>query len=223
MTYNIRLGIQQGVEAVARVIAAQSPDIVAIQEVGRNWRMGSAGDTAAEIAEYGGFEHHAYVTCLHEEGDHRYGHALLSRWPIESREIDLFSKEIDEQRAALVCEIPTPAGRVQVVSTHLSHRPPERSMHGTELVQLIGRLLDEQTPTLLMGDLNEDEDVDWLNVLTDRMNDAGELAPEPTYPARQPQARIDYLLIHGGRWLDARVLEEQEASDHRPVIGQLEI
>lgn len=220
MTYNIRLGIQQGVGAIAEVITAVDPDIVALQEVGLHWRMGPEGDTAADIAELTGHEHVHYVTTI-VEGEHRYGHALLSRWPILSPRVFHFTQDIDEPRAALIAQVDTDKGRLAVISTHLSHKDDERAIHGTELVELVSGVACDDHPTLLMGDLNEVDDADWVHALKDRMDDAGDLVDGATYPNPEPMVRIDYLLVDGGEWTHAAVVDEAHASDHRPLVGDL--
>jgi endonuclease/exonuclease/phosphatase family metal-dependent hydrolase len=221
MTYNIRLGIQQGVEAIADVIAHAGPDVVALQEVGDRWQMGPAGDTTAEIADKAGFAHHHFACAIHQDGG-RYGHALLSRWPIEAREIFHFSQEIDEPRVALVAHVDATPAPICVVSTHLSHRAEERAMHGPELVELVDPLLSAEQPTLVLGDLNEDGGADWLEALTARLDDAGASGAQATYPNPLPDERIDYVLVHNARATYAEVLDVKEASDHRPLVVDLE-
>lgn len=220
MTYNIRLGIQQGVEAIARVIREQAPDIVALQEVGRHWRMGPEGDTASELCERCKLPHHIYVTTIDDDGQH-YGHALLSRWPLQNPEIVRFTQEIDEPRAALITEADADGQPLRIIATHLSHRDQERAVHGTELVELVGKVTKDGRPTLLMGDLNEEDDADFIHALKDRMNDAGDLVDGKTYPNPEPMVRIDYLMAHGGRFEEAQILDEREASDHRPLVAEL--
>ncbi|MFP4598120.1 MAG: endonuclease/exonuclease/phosphatase family protein [Persicimonas sp.] len=220
MTYNIRLGLQQGVDAVARVVKEHAPDILALQEVGRHWIMGPPGDTTAQLAEMVGLPHYQYVTTIHEEDDARYGHALLARWPIEARDIFRFSQDIDEPRAALIAQVDRDDGPLTVVSTHLSHRDAERQMHGTELVELVAGVLSPTQPTLLMGDLNED-DAEWLGALEDKMESAGGRAGECTYPNPDPCVRIDYIMAHGGRFTAARVVDDKTTSDHRPVVAEV--
>ena len=48
---------------------------------------------------------------------------------------------------------------------------------------------------------------------------------EPTVPVDKPTSRIDYIFYRGRtdfRLVDARVIPEQMASDHRPVFAELE-
>ncbi len=223
MTYNIRLGIQQGVEAIAGILRQHQPDIVALQEVGHHWTMGPSGDTTAQLRDTTHLEHAHYVTTIEEAPDHRYGHALLSRWPIDVDQIFRFTQEIDEPRAALVVRIDSDQGPLSVIATHLSHRDAERSVHGTELVELTGRVLAAGHPTLLLGDLNEVDDADWMHALKDNMRDAGDLTEGGTYPNPEPMVRIDYILASRGRWTSAQILEEIDASDHRPLVGRWEL
>ena len=49
--------------------------------------------------------------------------------------------------------------------------------------------------------------------------------PQPTNPADAPKVRIDYVFARpAARWrvVSVRVLDERVASDHRPVLAELE-
>lgn len=221
MSYNIRLGIQEGVEAIARVIRAQNPDIVALQEVGKFWRMGPPGDTLAQLAEGCGFAHRWYLPTISQTPDKRYGHGILSRWPIQAPEIFEFSQQIDEPRAALIAQIQRPAGRLQLISTHLSHLDEERARHGDELVGLIDSMKEDGAPLILVGDLNDDEQASWMKTLLQTMQSAAEFTRAPTFPNPTPKRRIDHILVRGAALSAAQVLDEPDASDHRPLIAQL--
>src|SRR6056297_1320435 len=100
-TYNIRLGIQQGLQAVAEVLQkAPGLDIVAVQEVGDSWQMGPSGDSTAHLAQLLGLDHFIHVPALTEESSDgsraRYGHALLSRWPLQYSTIVALPQYEDE-------------------------------------------------------------------------------------------------------------------------------
>lgn len=223
MTYNIQLGISEGLEPIAEIIAGQDPDIVALQEVGDHWTMGPEGDSTAFLAEHVGLEHFHYVTTIERDEDQRYGHALLSRWPIESPQVARFTRREDEPRAALVARINPPEwGPLRVISTHLSHKEDERPIHGRELVELTERILAYGEATLLLGDLNEEMDATWLRTLGARMSDAGATEGAKTFENPEPTQRIDYVLVRGAKVSEARVLEEPTASDHRPLVAELD-
>jgi endonuclease/exonuclease/phosphatase family metal-dependent hydrolase len=229
MTYNIRLGIQHGVERIAEVIDAQGPDIVAIQEVGRHWRMGPPRNTTEELSELTGLEYSDFVATIQQERDEgapaEYGHAILSRWPIERVARYDFARDVDEPRAACVYSVEAPSGAILILSLHLSHIDAERSKHGPELLKLAAKYLAEDLPLFVLGDLNEDSDKRvWLSELRELMLDAagsGDATDQSaTFPAEDPQDRIDYLMASRGRWERYEVVDEAFASDHRPVVAE---
>lgn len=216
-SYNIRLGIQRGVRAVADTIAAEAPDILAVQEVGRNWTMGPSGDTTAELASLLGLGHHLFVPSLAEDAAH-YGHALLSRYPIEAAHWFTLARDTDEPRTLLDSHLRIDGHLVRCVSTHLSHvhdRPPQ----GRQLVERVG-ITTDATATVVLGDLNATDEELFIENLKSIARDADELG-RPTYPANAPTRRIDYLLCRGGRWEDFAIGPNTDASDHRYVAATL--
>ena len=76
----------------------------------------------------------------------------------------------------------------------------------------------------LGGDLNavpDSETLQHFRVWTDAASNAG-----PTIPAEKPARRIDYVLLRPAeRWrvIDAQVLDQPVASDHRPVLVTVEL
>ncbi|NPV80782.1 MAG: hypothetical protein HPY52_10980 [Firmicutes bacterium] len=101
MSYNIKACMRKshnpkdqsevpGIMGIAEVIAAQSPDVVALQEVDR-WRLRSGRvDQVRQLGESLGY-HYAYAPAFSSlEADGRkgeYGNALLSRLPILSWDV----------------------------------------------------------------------------------------------------------------------------------------
>lgn len=65
LTYNIRLAIESDLSAVAATIHAAEPDVVGLQELGRDWVMGAAGDQLAALAGATGLQHAAWGEALH--------------------------------------------------------------------------------------------------------------------------------------------------------------
>lgn len=237
MTYNIRIGIQQGLEAIARVIRQANPDIVALQEVGKNWNYGPpVGDTLAKLSALTGLEFHAYAPTLTLPGqgvrdssdtqdapiDAQYGHGLLSRWPITSTHIQPLTCIADEQRTLMFATTETNQGRLQILSTHLSHRDSDRPTQALELLEAAQKLAQTRQPALILGDLNEHSDAIWIKKLQKTWSDADQLQNRLTFPADAPRIRIDYLFAINAIWQnDVTVIDEQKASDHRPVIASL--
>lgn len=212
MTFNIRLGIQQGVDAIAAVIQRAAPDVVALQEVGRHWTMGPSGDTAQEIADILGWEHVVYVNTIKRD-DHCYGHALLSRIPLEVTQQVALPQNRDEPRALLQVQLKQAPYPV-LLSTHLSHLDDERPPQVEELVKHAHTAAQAGHPVLVMGDLNAHHDAAWIQHLSADFHDADADLARLTFPSHAPRVRIDYLFTHGGTWSDVEVLEDDQASDH---------
>ena len=203
---------------MATTVRACAPDIVALQEVGNRWSMGPTGDSTSELSALAGLPHHVHVPAL-VDGDHAYGHALLSSAPIEEVRIELLPRLNDEPRCLLTSRV----GDLVVVTTHLSHLPDERPAQGQVLADRVLALVDAGDRVLVMGDLNQAVPVAWLDRLTARLLDADAVAARPTYPARAPTQRLDYLLTSAGSWRSVDVVEEVEASDHRPLTAVLDL
>lgn len=222
-TYNIRLGIQEGIEAVVDIIKSEGiPDVIAVQEVGKNWIMGPEGDTTAEIAELLDLPHFFHVPTV--EDRHRdkskalYGHALLSRWPFTTQEVIELPQFDDEPRAMLFSRIDSPAGSLEIISTHLSHRSSDRPYQGKFLLDWLADHPRRSDARFLMGDLNAAPTEEWISPLLTSWNDADSDENRSTFPADDPRRRIDYILGEGARCLDAQVLPATTASDHRPLF-----
>lgn len=224
-TYNIRLGIQQGLAAIADVLADEAPDVVALQEVGDNWTMGPPGDVTEQLADLLGKRVGARADRLTRPnamhvaplttGDARYGHALISWLPMTANAYVPLPQRVDEPRAVMTTTIALPdESHATIISTHLSHiadRPPQ----GARLIELVTAA---QHPTLLMGDLNATEDESFIRTLLELCDDADPLC-RPTFPAFDPQRRIDYILARDGVVTDVVVGEDSSASDHLYVAA----
>ena len=222
MTYNIRLGIQRGLPALAQVIQAHSPDLLAIQEVGQRWIMGPEGDTTEAMRQLTGLEHATFAPCILREPDARYGHALLSRWPLDAIHLEPLPQRQDEPRALLHARVLHPDGPLTVLATHLSWLPSDRPDQGLLLLERVEQALAAGQRLILMGDLNEDDPhASWLDALKQRLWDADAAQARMTYPSDQPRHRLDYLMTNIAPWQRVQVTPEAHASDHYPVAASL--
>ena len=225
MTYNIRLGIQRGLDDIARVIARRRPQILAIQEIGENWVMGPEGDSTATLANTLGYPHVHHVKAITRDGAHHYGHAILSDYPFTIvDEIELERHE-DEPRRLLHTRHEHPElGEVEVVSTHLSWIG-DRTVQGEFLASFARELTSAHDLVLVMGDLNEEHTTTpWLAALRSSFQDADASRARLTFPSNAPRIRLDYLLSSRGTWTETEVFDdEREASDHYPVVSTLVI
>ena len=227
MTYNIHHG--EGTDGkldlarIARVITEAKPDIVALQEVDRNVERTGNVDQPAELARLTEMSV-VFGANIDLQGG-QYGNAVLSRLPIVRHENHLLPVvDLGEQRGVLEVEMAAADRRVILLATHLDHRRPDAERLAS--AKLINELIGKQTlPAILAGDLNAvPESAVLAEVLKQWANTTRE--PKPTIPVDKPERQIDYVLVRPAqRWrvVEARVLDEAVASDHRAVVVEVEI
>lgn len=235
MTWNIHKGIggvdrRYDLGRTIGVLQHYEPDIVLLQEVAHDMPTLRSHDQARLLGEALGLEHSAF----HREHQFKiggYGNHILSRYPLH--DIEHFDLTVGwrKRRGCLQARAYVPVNghhRTLVIQNlHLG-------LAGSERAQQLGRLLDkpelgqirQRTPLLLGGDLN-----DLWGSLGRRF-----LLPlgfsrvdrrEPTFPAALPLRPLDALFVRG----DVRVVKgyvgrtelARNASDHLPVVGELDL
>jgi endonuclease/exonuclease/phosphatase family metal-dependent hydrolase len=209
-TWNLH-GLRAGVEVVARVVRAEAPDILLVQESGPRRRLRALGAALG------------LVVC----GDppafprRRVQNAVLlrpSRRILSHRLVRFDAGSLLHPRGALIarCE------DVVAVSVHLGLQGPERSRQVDQLLELLEPLPE---PVVLGGDLNARPDDASPARIAASYPDAWSQAGEGdgwTFPAHAPAARIDF--VHTSEAL--RSLRAWTAgaavSDHLMVVADLE-
>lgn len=230
LCYNVHHG--EGVDGkldlqrIARVIESVSPDIVALQEVDRRTERTNRVDQPAELARL------TKMRVLFEKNidfqGGQYGNAVLSRLPVVKHKNEhLPSFNSGEQRGVLICELRIKSldTSMLLLCTHLDHRADdrERLASAKRINELIaGR---PSVPAILAGDLNATRDSGVVATLSEKWQIANE-DELPTIPVGEPNRQIDFILSRPpGRWdtIEARVLDEAVASDHRAIFAVLEL
>lgn len=247
MTFNIHAG-HGDLQRTAGVIRDARPDVVALQEVDAHWGERSGFlDQVSELAAATGMEArfgpiYRLPGATPDAPVREYGVAILSRRPIatwQNHAITRLSTQGDEpplpMPGFLQVTVVVDGRGVDVFSTHLDFRP-DADVRRAQVADMLAVLVRGSRPAILLGDLNAGPDADELRPLFRRLDDAwlkataleaGTEAPAahggPTYPADAPNQRIDYVLVSPGlRVLSARVVPTN-ASDHLPVVVDLEI
>lgn len=236
MTYNIRSG-NGDLARTADAIRASGADLVGLQEVDVHWAERSG--FADEATELGTRLHMAvrFARIYRLPGVagapmREFGVALLSRFPITRFSDDTLTRLSTQEEnpvptptpGLLDAEVDVHGVTVRVFDTHLDYRrdPRVREQQVREMV----RFIDGSTmPTVVFGDMNATPDAPELQPLLGRLHDAWTSGRGPgfTYPAEAPNERIDYILVTPQfRVRDASVPATQ-ASDHRPVVADLEL
>jgi endonuclease/exonuclease/phosphatase family metal-dependent hydrolase len=219
LTYNVR-GLRDDVGALVRVVRESGAHLVAMQETPKIFRWRTR---TAELARRCGM---VVVTG----GAGAAGNLLLADLSLRvhaTRKVFFPQTPGLHLRGAAVAEVSLDGRRVTVIGTHLSLRAEERARQARMLLDLAGA---DGLPAVLAGDLNEEPGGVVSDILAGRWVDAAVAAGDPgtpTFPARGPRRRIDYV------WSDPRlavrrhsVLDSADArvaSDHLPVRVTLDL
>lgn len=228
LSYNIHHG--EGIdgrldlERIARIIQQSEADVVALQEVDQTTTRTGKVDQPAELARLTGL-HVVFGGNIQFQGGH-YGNAVLSRHAIVRHENHKLPRHNNgEQRGLLEVEIELP-GKTPLLflATHLDHRGDDSERIAS--VELINKRVAERPAqlALLAGDLNDGPKSNTLKKLAGSWTSASS-EPIPTFPANKPTGQIDFILFRPAeRWrvVETRVLPEDKASDHRPILTVLE-
>lgn len=237
MSYNIAFG-HGDLERTAQAIASAAPDLVALQEVDVHWAERSRfADQAATLAQR--LKMQVRFAPIYQlpgaspaAPPREFGVALLSRYPIVSwanhRLTRLSTQEASPvpapQPGFLEAVIDVDGLAVRLFSTHTDYRPDPR-VRAQQVAEMLAVLGDGMTPTVLCGDLNAPPDAPELQPLLRALRDAWPATAGPglTYPSSAPVRRIDYVLTSRHFAVTSAWVPESDASDHRPVVADLEL
>jgi endonuclease/exonuclease/phosphatase family metal-dependent hydrolase len=226
MTYNIHHGnppAKEGVidlEAIAQVITAQSPDLVALQELDVLTKRSGNIDEVKKLAELTGMYAFFSKGIDHEGGE--YGVAILSKFKINGTErFPLPFKEglKYEQRSLAVISVTLP-GRLKVdfACTHLDLKDEHRLLQVAEINRVLGK---RKNTVILAGDFNLTASNPAMGILEQYFTRSCESGCLPTSPDLNPRNEIDFVLLKKGSPLQVsahQVLNDIHASDHLPVV-----
>jgi endonuclease/exonuclease/phosphatase family metal-dependent hydrolase len=228
ITYNIHHGEgtdgKIDLQRIAKLLVAEKPDLVAVNEVDQGTNRTHKIDMPAELARLTGMQAIFEKNIDHDGG--KYGNAVLTRLPVR-RHVNhkLPSNYEGEQRGVLEVELgeETDPDTLLFLATHFDFRPDddERMKSVAKVEEIIGDRTDQ--PAILAGDLNANPDSRVLKALTKNWLRANSVEL-PTFPAAKPEKQIDYILVRPANRLsvvEVRVLDEAVASDHRGLIAVL--
>jgi endonuclease/exonuclease/phosphatase family metal-dependent hydrolase len=216
MTYNVR-SFRAGVTLALEAIAAdgESTDVVALQEYGPPLRLRAFAralgmDWASSYSPF-----------------NRLRNAVLFRspWRLVQADPHRLTKTPGQYRRGFVAaRLERPGADLTAVSLHLGLSVRERPRHAGELLAVLS---GGPEPIVLAGDFNEEPDGSAMRSLAGSFTSCGaSAAGEATFPAAEPARRIDDVLVRAARILSCRVADSdaaRRASDHRPVIADLEL
>ena len=238
LAYNIRRGLgmdyKTDIKRTVDVIKPLVPDLVALSEVDSNAYRSGGVKQAKYLGDVLGMGNRFYKTLDKRAPENRgkgaYGEALLSRYPIQKTIYhNLPHKNKEEPRITIEIEVKVPdvSGHTQTVSfisTHLAHE--NESARSNQVAKLIYDLKKVKHPVIIAGDLNSKPYQIPIKLFLNAGFHFSDEAKVYTFNAAKPTRKIDYILTRGnikvyGPTPRTKVIDEQLASDHRPLFGKL--
>ena len=217
MSYNVRhcagMDWVLDYDRTADVIVKNNPDIVAIQELDSMTGRSEQKYQIEELANRTGYSPIFGKAIDYDGGG--YGVGILTKEnPLSTKRIPLPG---DEPRVLLVVELKD----YVIACTHLDLEEAERLASVPLIVEEAERW---QKPFILAGDWNDIPNSQLLLELKKYFTiDSGN---SPTFPADAPTECIDYVATFNscpGKTIESEVLDELEASDHRPLMVKLSL
>jgi endonuclease/exonuclease/phosphatase family metal-dependent hydrolase len=228
VSYNIKHGRGNddvvNLERTAAVLQRLRPDIVGLQEVDdRATRSGNIAE-AERLGQLLGL-HHAFGKFMDFQGG-AYGMAILTRYPIvSSRSVEL--PEGNEPRVALAVEVRLPDQQpLTIVNVHFDWVRDDgfRFRQASTLTEYLDALT---TPYVLLGDFNDVPESRTLALFKSRATEVVKPADNRlTFSSTEPTREIDFIFYAPASQFavrEVRVIDEPVASDHRPVLGVLQV
>ena len=199
MSYNLHQGFdihgRHGMENLAKVIEAEDPDIIALQEVSRGWVVNGSVDMLVWLSQRLEMDH-----VWSPAADSAWGNAILSRFPITRFQNHEMPNNgvIRLDRGFLTTEVDLGGGEaLNVVATHFHSGDDDSAIRVPQALAVL-EAVDSDRTTVLIGDFNAYPDhPEMLLIAGAGLNDALVASRAAgigfTYPADDPWQRIDYV------------------------------
>ncbi|MGI8761156.1 MAG: endonuclease/exonuclease/phosphatase family protein [Jatrophihabitantaceae bacterium] len=222
LSYNVR-SMRDDRAALARVIRSAEADVVCVQEAPRFLRWRSL---CAQLARTSGL--------VVVGGGRRAGaNLVLSSLAVDvlaTADVRFTTDPRLHHRGSAIAVLRLSGSRFAVAGIHLDVVAAPRIRHVEELHQAITRHVPEDVATIVAGDVNDRPGSSAWQALCAQRADAFAVAGSGsgfTSEAASPRQRIDGVFVDPRIQVRAaRVLEQpdvQLASDHRPVLVELEL
>lgn len=232
MTYNIHHANPPSksdvidIDSIAGVIRKENPDLVALQEVDVfTERSGKSLHQARELANLLDMNYYFFKALDYQGG--LYGNAVLSRFPIlDSLHIDLPSlPDIDaEDRNWTGVKVEVDGRKFWFGSTHLDFHRGGNNLHQSKT--LLKNLESIDIPLVIGGDFNRTDTSESIALFDQQFLRTCTTDCPNTIPVTNPNKTIDFLMFRpkdGFQIISHKVIDEQYASDHLPVVAELKI
>ena len=215
MSYNVRhcagMDLVVDYDRTANVIAENQPDVVALQELDSMTGRSGRKYQLEELANRTNYNPIFGKAIDYDGGSYGVG-ILTKEKPLSTKRIPLPG---EEPRLLLIVELKN----YVIACTHLDLEESER-LASTPII--IEEAQSWQKPFFLAGDWNDYPDSQLLQELAKyfTINSGNDF----TFPADEPNECIDYVATFNNyptKTLESVVIDEPEASDHRPLMVNL--
>jgi endonuclease/exonuclease/phosphatase family metal-dependent hydrolase len=246
LSYNIHYGVgmdsNKDLKRIASVINDLDPDIVGLQEVADSTMIATLGEMTDMIGVFGASTEkeppnlYRLLNIAVPASQLHYGDGILSKHPFKyignisipsasSSRYEAMSIDVNLQKKYGEETI------VRIITTHFDYLESIGSIAARKAaVEVIEKaFINDSTeiPYILTGDLNATPESTTLKLLEQKgwvKEDFGKKML--TVPSVFPNKQIDYVLVRPKkRWriIDVSVIEEELASDHRPILMTLKL
>ncbi|HOZ85893.1 MAG TPA: endonuclease/exonuclease/phosphatase family protein [Niabella sp.] len=215
------------VDAIAEVIKKENPDIVAVQEVDVNTKRSGKINQAVLLAEKAGYASFYFGKAMDYDGG-QYGLLILSKYPLSDTKTYLLPVAIgkkDEQRVLATATVLIPGNlSFRFGSTHLeAFNKLSRELQIIEINRIAGETM---LPMIVAGDFNAFENSSVIKTLDEVFLRTCTNCAK-TFDEAGERGAIDFIAIKQKNNPFAvkshTVIQNTSASDHMPVVVQLEI
>jgi endonuclease/exonuclease/phosphatase family metal-dependent hydrolase len=214
-------------DAIAKVIADQKPDLVALQEVDVNTDRSGKINEASMLALKLGMKGLFFAKAIdHEGGD--YGVAILSKYPISDSQIHRLPTQEGtkgEPRVLATVQVNLPGGKkIRFGSTHLDAQKIDANRL-LQVVEINKIAAQERLPFIIAGDLNAAPESAVIKLFDTQFNRTCQNCAF-TIPVIIPTKAIDFIAYSKASALEVvshQVIPERYASDHLPIVSVLKL
>lgn len=214
------------VDAIARVIKNEKPDIVALQEVDINTSRSGKINQAALLSQKTGLRSFYFAKAIDFDGG-QYGIAILSKYPLSNTTFYKLPNDAankGEPRVLAIATVTLPGNRkIRFAGTHLeAYDKHTRQLQMDDINNVIA---DEQLPLLIAGDFNANERSAVIKTLDQQFTRTCSSCAF-TIPVEKPETAIDFIAYRKPAHFNVvlhKVVNEPYASDHLPVVAVLKL
>lgn len=226
--------IRKNLEKIARIIREHSPDIVAFQEIDQSSHWNKHIDLLKHIQDETGYPHseHGIHNTRFGRKPLCYGNAFLSKYPIVSCEVHPFGEKTVGEKGFMEAQVRLGEQTVDLINLHLDFRSRRTRIAQIEsILKHIKRLplAKDVKPPIICGDFNtgskafSDAVRQFLIRSAQHVQYTYHPQNERTFPAHFPSRGLDFVLAPEPYKVDAARAIKSFASDHLPVLIELNI